>query len=273
MAVAIQSYKNTSDAASSTSLTISGFSSLAVGDLLIAQFTLSMSTASSRTITLPSGWTLIDRTSQSTTLSTEIAYKIADSSDVSGNSFTFQYSGAAGNAQLAGVRITGHRNVSSIATSSGTASASSTTVNVNTVTPALADSLLMFFVTGAVNATVNGYTVTTSPPTFTETYDLNNASITNSLAAGVRPETTATGSGTATLSSAGTNIGQLVVVSPPQVISASDTVTTTENVSTLRGLIFSVLDTVVTSDSITTQIARLWTKVTRNIKSWTNSNR
>jgi len=268
MAVLVQEVKS-DGSASGTSLTASGFAALAVNDLLISHFAIN---EEGRTITIPASWTQIVLTAGNG-IESQLAYKIVDAGDVSGNSFAFSVSGGVVALELAVSHIKNARISGVITTSSGQANAASGTVTAPTVTPTLAESLLMFFATLQTAAkTVSGYAVATSSPTFTENYDNGGNTIQIAGAAGTRTEVTATGAGTATISSTTPdNIGQMVVVSPNLTISATETVTMTESV--LGSLTMTFLDTVTATDSITSVISRLWTKLTRAVKTWTNQNK
>lgn len=265
MAVAFQEVI-TNSSGSGTSLTASGFASLAVGDLMVAHFAYNKNA----TTTPPAGWTQINLVQNAAPFSSYVGYKIAAAGDVSGNSFQFTQNGTAGAMALAIYRITGHRNVSIPASSSGQFNASSATVTAPTVTPTLANSLIILLAANAGGSTTSTYAIATSSPTFTERHDVVSGTVGIAGATGLRPEITATGSGTATISAAA-NIGQLVVISPSQDGSQVDTVATTDSVRADIG--GYVRDTVTTSELISSTIARAWTNLARNVKTWTNQNK
>lgn len=268
MAIVVQETINATSG-SATSVTATSFSGLTVGDLMVSQFFVG---ALGTTITMPAGWTQIVYTENAgTTIASQIAYKIADAGDVSGNSFQFSKGAGAVVLYLFINRITGHRTTSTITASSGQANDGTVTVTAPTVTPIEAGSMIMLFATSTESTSISGYTIATSPPSFTELYDNNSNGRTISAAYGVRPEVTATGSGTATTANSGDNIGQMIVVSAPQIFTILDTVTGTDTF--LGGIGLLILDIITATDSITSAIARLWTNLTRNIKTWTNRDR
>lgn len=270
MAVLVQEVK-TNGSSSALSLTASGFAALAVNDLLISHFGIN---EEGRTITMPAGWTQIVKTSGNG-LESQIAYKLVTAGDVSANSFLFSVSGGGGSLglELSVSQIKNARITSIITTSSGQANAASATVTAPTVTPTVPDSLLMFFATlQTANKTVGSYAVVTSSPSFSEIYDNGGNVVQIAAAAATRSEITATGAGTAAISTTSPdNIGQMVVVSANLSTSNTDTVVMSETI--LGSLTMTFLDTVTLADSISSAIARLWTKLTRNIKSWTNRDR
>lgn len=241
MALVVQEF--ITNHAVATNTTATGFASLAVGDLMISHFTADTSGGA---VTMPASWTQVVETT-GTSLSSQIAYKVAEAGDVSGNSFQFSRS-TASNVTLTITRITGHRNVSVIPASSGTGSTSSTSVTSGTITPALADSLILLFTTSAGTNTTSGYSIVTSSPVFTETYDYSAAAPSSAMAWGLRPQVTATGSASATLSGASVNIGQLIAISPSQDFTVTDTPTVTDFVIYDMSLIVS--DTLMSSEEI-----------------------
>jgi hypothetical protein len=90
-----------------------------------------------------------------------------------------------------------------------------------------------------------------------------------SCATGNRPEITATGAGTATLSTALQNIGQLVIVSAPLHTTVTDTQGTTDTVNLIRGRKITINDTINTDDSIVITGQR-WSNQQKNSSTWTN---
>lgn len=265
MAVAYQeSISNTSGSA--TSLTASGFVGLTVGDLMVAQFSVGNS---SITVTPPASWTLIVQTANPVDVMTSyLAYKIATAGDVSGNSFQFSHNVAATVCKLYILRINGHRIVSTIPTSSGQANDTTATITAPTVTPTMANSMLLFFTfADSSSNSVSSYAIATSNPTWTEIYDNNANNYVASCAWSVRPEVTATGSGTATAAVSSNNVGQLVVVSAPQIISQTDTVTSTD--SFLGDLTLNSTDTVTSTEAMTIPKSRSWTANPKSSTTWT----
>lgn len=237
-----------------------------VGDLLIGFYSILGETGA--TITLPAGWTLIrETTSADLTAVSSIAYKIADSSDATGQSLTWTKSGSNAVLRLAMCRITGHRAASLITASSSQSNAASTTVTTTTVTPTEPDSLILFLLIAAGNVTASGYALATSSPSFTENLENSGGSYLMAMAWGVRPEVTATGNGTATLSSSGANVGHLVVISPPLQDTFTETVTVTDLATHSMSSI--ITDTVTVTDDLDDSEGRVQ-NVDKNSTSFTN---
>lgn len=266
----VETRVDTNSSATYLTINTNTFAALAVGDLMIAQFFIGTTGA---TITLPSGWTEIIKTENAgDNLTSQISYKVADSGDVTGNSLTFDKGVGSAVLKLHITQISGQRAASVISASSGQANDSTATITAPTVTPVEAGSMILFYTcTNTSSGSVSSYSIATSSPSFTEVFDNNNNNFVASMAYGVRPEVTATGSGTATSSGSGGNIGQLVVVCAPQSFTITDTVTATDTKYLNIGALIAEIITI--TDTFTSTVARLWTKVTRNIKTWTNQDR
>lgn len=279
MAVAVQELQVSSAAASTfVNLNTGDFTpNPSVGDLLIAFFNIPSGTGS--TISIPSGWTALqDNTSATFNGQTHISYKIADSSDATGQSLQWSKSGGNAGMTLIMFRITGHRASNPVTVNSFNDDTSSgTSQTYGTVTPIHADSgILMIGAYSAANLSCSGYTLATSSPTFTEYFDttVNGTLVTNfshSVAFGTRPEVTATGAGTATTSGSALGMNSIVVIDAPQSISISDTVNCSEIVLGSMGIF--IQDIITSTESVLNTISRLWTKLTRNVKTWTNQNK
>lgn len=241
-----------------------------VGDLLVSQFFFN---ATGATITLPSGWTEIEKTENAgDSLTSQLAYKVADSSDATGQSLN--WSKGAGNdvIKLFVTRITGNRVANFITDSSGQGNDATTTVTAPTVTPEVANSLIMFFTACQDDSTgsISGYTLATSSPSFTEQYDATVNGFLVSMAYGIRPEITATGNGTATDTTSGVNIGQLLVISAPQVDTLTDTVTSTD--ALVQNMSSLIVDTVTSTDTVTDEATRHFNQA-KNSATWTNQDK
>lgn len=267
MAIAVvETLTNTSGNNSSLTINTGDFTpNPGVGDLLVSHFVYGSTGA---TITLPSGWTQIIKTENAgDAITSQLAYKVADSSDASGQSLTWDK--GAGNVviKIFVTRITGQKTVSVIAASSGQANDSTTTVTAPTVTPSDADSLIMFFTATDGSGSISGYSLATSSPTFTEQYDSTANNYGASMAYGIRPEVTATGSGTATDTDTGNNIGQLVVVSSPQSATLTDTVTATDETRYNIGGLYT--DSISLSES-NTFTEKSWFNQDKNNSTWDN---
>lgn len=268
MAVAVQEFIS-SDNAGDTSRTATGFANLAVGDLMISHFVFGDEGV---TITIPSGWTQINKTENVPgNFTSQIAYKIADAGDVSGNSFQFSHNGASSTIRLRILRITGHRASATtvITASSGQANTASTTVTAPTVTPVEPESLIMLFASmqRSTAQTASGYALATSSPSFSEHYDPNLATITVACASGARTAITATGNGTATLTESERSIGQLVVISPPISQTFTETITMSESLNYDMTTIVS--DTVTMTEDVDSDEGRI-RNTDKNLEDWTN---
>lgn len=255
---------------SGVSLAITKPSGLAVGDLMLAQFTVSSAAA---TITPPSGFvsTQANTASGSPDIKSEIFWKIADSGDVAASDFTFSQDQGSQTMKGGILRITGHKTSAPITTDSGQGNTSSATVTAPTVTPTTANSLIVFFTTNDSGGTASTYALATSSPSFSEQYDLDGGAIGASCATGTRSQVTATGNGTATLDGgAAVNIGQLIVIEPEQIISIADTATVTDTSSAVRGRVASISETVTVTDDVENTKSRAWDNQTKNPSTWTN---
>lgn len=187
-----------------------------VGDLLIGHLTGNYAGA---TVTGPTGFTLIANVNAGGICGEYTWWKIADATDAGASAtFSFQISGV-GNKQLMGSvnAFYGHNPTTPInATSTGFDDSGSTTVSISSLTPTVANTMLAMY-TSPCNGTANtsGQQTPNSGPTYTEQYDLSIASNrVQALATGIRPETTATGTSTATLSASRVNSGTLIAIAP-----------------------------------------------------------
>ena len=265
MAVTVASYANNS---SDASFSVTKPTGTADGELLIG-----FMSCNSAVISWPAGWTAIE-----TGTNCDLRYKIASSE---GSSYSFDPGGV--RTSVAILRVTGVT-TSPIDTHSKKANASSTTVSANTITPTTANNALFFFA-GASGCSggnlVSGYTVATSPPSFSEvletSYGGTNAAL--GIAYGIRPETTATGAGTATLATASANEGFLLSLNVFEVsmTAAQGSFTYTGYAATIA----SAFQLVVTHMSYAltgltarlTRVTDIWSNISKNVSSWINSTR
>ncbi|MCH6232820.1 MBG domain-containing protein [Cognataquiflexum rubidum] len=189
------------------------------GDLLIAGIMFESGTGA--TLSIPTGWTLILRTDQSSNVGMATYWKIATSSEPS--SYAFR----AGGKWAVGIsRISGANQTSPIAVSNGiSSSSSSTSVVAPTVTTTANDQLVLAFYTNKKNGTYIPASGTT------ERYDEPNTSEgmpSNMLATYVQATAGTTGTKTATASESETWAAQQIVVNE-QRIEISETITTVGN--------------------------------------------
>jgi len=209
-----------SPGANSTSCVITKPAGLTVGDLMIAQ-TVFHSLAESPSIpSPPDGWTLIRQDRESSGdgyIRGALFWKIADADDVAADTFTFSNDLACSN-RGAITAWTGHDTTTPINASNGLSNAASTTVTSTGVTPTVANCVILMICGVADNNTQSNYAITTdNPASWTEAYDLlTTLGDDCALAMGyaLRPETSATGNGTATTSASDVNVGQLVAIAP-----------------------------------------------------------
>jgi hypothetical protein len=188
-----------------TTLVINRPSSTSAGHLLLAG--ISVAGGSNVTITPPSGWTLVRRTNNSTSVGVATYRKIATSSEPSSYTWSLSPSSRAsgGITRLTGVDASTPVNVSAGATGSGTS------VAAPSVTTTVENTLLVGFFGSNTNATF------TAPDAMTERLDVANASSSGpavEAASGAWTAIGATGTRTATASKTGAWAAQLVAVRP-----------------------------------------------------------
>lgn len=272
MAIAVHESLNNANTSTFIIFNTGSFSpNLSVGDLMIAQYFVG---ATSFSVTMPSGWTMINQTENPGDAGTShLSYKVADASDVAGQAIQWAHNVGAGRVQILHVtRITGHRATSTITTSSGTSADGVTTITATSVTPTEAESLILFYTAADQNRSVSGHTIATSAPTFTEQYDLIQSGYGVSMASGVRTAITATGAGTATASGTTNCVAQLVVVSAPLNVSLSDTATITDSISVLRTLLVTISETVTGTDLVTPVVNKIF-NLAKNVSTWINGDK
>lgn len=272
MAITFESIQSTAYT-TSASLTITKPVNLAVGDLMIAYIQGAQEAA-----TAPSGWTLSSNfTVASGNSQMKFYQKIADSGDVAASNFTWTFGGG----QYHGgaiMRITGHNTAlpaAVFATDDELATASPS--YTSTVTPNTASSLLIFLLgvykNSGTTLTASGYAIATSNPTWTEqldqTVNTGSSCFQMSIATATRPQTTATGNASVTISGLPTDSGNIMIVVRPQVtVTVTDTVTTTDSLLKVITKIFT--STISMTDTLTKVKSRLWTNKAKPSNTWTN---
>lgn len=274
MAVTLESSSSTTFATATTTV-VTKPTGLAVGDLMIAQYTYNNPAA---VHTLPSGWTSI-RNAQTNNTYQNVAYKIADSTDVAATNFTFTTSSSL--KQAAGiVRISGFTQGQPITQSNFEENDLSATnpVFATTITPFADSMLLMLIATSASGATYtspSAYSVVTSNPTWTEIWDFANNTGNNmgmAAAYGVRTASTATGNASVTASyTGGGSYGWscvLIGIGPSKDISVVESSTASD--SMLMNLSVLINDSSVTSESITTDNSTFWSTLDKSNTTWVN---
>ena len=150
-------------------------------------------------------------------------WKIADASDVAASSFTFSgtWRGGISNKNQGGIYtfsgIDGSNPIGGHNVGSGDSSyKGSRTCTVGSITPLVADSMLIFcvFWDAGTNSINNDWAIGVSNPVWGEKYNVIANNITVGMACGIRHEVTATGNGTVTYNNAWANAGFLIVVNP-----------------------------------------------------------
>lgn len=174
MAIVVESQASSSGT-STSSVTITKPTGLAVGDCLIA--TIINADADDETITLPSGWTsIVNQTGSNADATVRIMAKIAEAADVSASDFTFSASNTC--VLLGGsiLRVTGIALDLNAATDSDTlGSGGSPATFTTTLTPNTDGALWLLGISitngSAFSTGLDTYFATGSSVTFTESFD------------------------------------------------------------------------------------------------------
>ena len=210
-----------SPGANSTSCVVVKPVGLEVGDLMVAHI-VGVDYGAAMNVATLSGWALIgevdgDNEDGDCNYSvSSLQWKIAEAADVAAANFTFTITSSDSNRGTI-TAWTGHDPTTPINASSGQDNNASATVTAPTITP-IADCTILLFCSVVDYNTHSGYAIATdNPASWTEAYDLP-SDLTRDLGLAMgyadRPETSATGNGTATSSGAGHNIGQLIAIAP-----------------------------------------------------------
>lgn len=276
MAVTLESVQT--GAYADGTLTITKPVSLAVGDLMVAV----VHGNTTGGITIPSGWTGLTSVAVGAAVTDLITYyKIATSTEVSASNFSWT---VAGGQYIGGaiMRITGHHSSNPVAVfATDTEVTTATPTFTSTVTPNTANSIILFFLgtylNSATTRTASTYAIVTSNPTWTEQLDITTsamggATYQTSFASATRPQTTATGNATVTLSGSCTNLGNIMVVVRPQITS-----TLTETETAVETLTKTPTKNITNTESVVeTLIAekdRIWINQDKNSSSFTNQDK
>jgi len=265
-------YQSSQSSTAGTNLVIAKPTSLAVDDYMVAGIHHQNNITS-----VPSGWSQLTTIANGGGGTLRVYYIKATSTEVSATDFTWV---ADGNFLCGGiVRLTGdfHSTPFAVYGQDDEVSTVSPTYTT-TVTPNNANSLLLYFVgatvsTGIMGGTsVSNYAVTTSNPSWTEAFDVttnigSNGDIQCSMAYATRPQITATGNSTATISGARSSSAVIVVCRPKILVTISDTLVLVDSLKkVIRKTISSTLSLV---DTLTTGKSRKWTKRTKPTTTWT----
>lgn len=280
MALAYRSY-NFGTFTTSTSLTITKPTSLAVGDLMVARIVAETALVSD--LVLPSGWSEIGSIDDGARVM-RVMNKIADSADVAATNFTFSVT----NSCVCGgelIAISGGGIVlSSRSEGSVTASGGNVTFTNSTITPNTANSVLLFFIwkVGTVK-TFSNYAITTDNPSWTEISDVNTTlGIDHSISCAYanRSQTTATGDWKVTVDSGGTDSinGVFVIVDTITNVTVTPTVMdiTASIQAPLIGItilptVMSIVSSIVSP--VVTALSSIFTNTTKNVGTWTNQSK
>lgn len=269
MALTVNSY-STVAASNGISVVITKPSGLVVGDIMFA-FIMNENGVSAA----PSGWTLIAPASIDRT---NVYYIIATATEVAATDFTWTINSGAFGGVI--TRTSAPFNISSpYQVSATTVSTTATPSFAIGLTPATADSLLLFYTgyrySGGTTATMSGQAIATSNPSWTEIYD---SSVTAGQKFGAavawasRNAVTATGNATVTYTATcDVTMGVLIVVRPSYTIAISESLTLTETkkINTLL-YVREVLSLVELFSNIK---GRLWRTITKPITIWRKYNK
>lgn len=286
--------------------TITKPTGLAVGDLMLAVIGMVDEDSTPLACTPPGSWTTffndVGNTASGSNGSLKILcfYKVADSGDAAASNFSFTNTSGEG-AGMAGIiyRITGSGNGASMqyAYDDDNSGGGTTETFTNTLTPAFANGYLFFASVGIDSSgahTSSGYSITTNNPTWSEDADYgadgslfgyfgsgNGACPNFAIASASRPETTATGDSSVTLSSNTNFISGVMIFLPPQVNTTQTpsvldlTVVVQEpSVSGGASISTSVIDITgsVIAPTVTTALPT-WSNTDKNTSTWSNTDK
>lgn len=257
----------------SGTLTITKPASLALNELLVAFIH-----GQQANITPPSGWTLIKRLIAGGGGSDLRIYSVvATSTQVSASNFAWTNGGEPIGGSIC--RITGE-NIALPTVQFGfdDATATATPTFTSTVTPDTANSLLLYclgtYTNSSATRTASGYAIATSNPSWTERADQtidgggSNYCFQMSLATASRPETSATGDASVTLSGLCTDLGVVMLVVRPQITATiTETISLVESLKKTLSKIFT--ETISLSEVLSILKSRLWTKISKPSTTWT----
>ncbi len=216
MAVIFRS-KGESPGASSTSCVIAKPAGLAVGDLMIAHI-LHRGGETGPPTPPEVSWTQFQHNHSGFTpgRASTLFWKIADQDDVDAASFTFTVENEVNLGAISAWY--GHESTTPINASNGQHNASSTTVTSLEITPSVANCMILMYCAVWNDNTHSNYAIATNnPASWDERYDFLTIEGTDgaiAMGSALRPETSATGNGTATSSASVISVGQLVAIAP-----------------------------------------------------------
>lgn len=290
----IQSYNTATanNSGSTVTLTITKPTGLVVGDLLFAQVGW-RDVGSDYSSNTPSGWTLIQSVrgfdaSPNTGGGNAAFYKVADSSDVAASNFSFTLSGSFNSCSAVGIlaRIDGISPTAPVGESNAgggyyTSSSGATFSNAG-ITPSFADSFLIMCCHNTANTGgFSSQAIATSNPSWTELVETNTGDTRIALTYATRPESTATGNFSWSVSGVDANswaFGILVAIKSPSGVTVyPSTITSTGTLHTPTisgGAIVSPSTITATSEVKTPTVSeKAWRRQTKSAKSWNRTSK
>lgn len=191
-------------------LTIAKPAGLAVGDILIAHLY-----AQNTGYTTPSGWTALSSAGAGPVEA--VLWKRADAADVAATDFTFVNAGTKKKGALLAIQGPKLTDPMFVSNQNG---ATATSITISGITPAAANSLLLFLSTVDGSTTVSAQAIATSNPSWAESYNVAEDHRLTCVYAN-RPEATATGNATATLGASKPYGAHIVSIAPGENVSIS----------------------------------------------------
>lgn len=259
------------DAAVSASVVITKPVSLAVDDLMIAQIAIPNGSGGT-TITPPAGWATI--IAYSTALGMALFSKVATSADVAATNFTFTTDSSASAGIIS--RFTNAYTVTPI-DQSNSAGNQSTSPTTSGITPTVADSMFCIFIVNSSDSgtirTHSAYAIGTNNPTWTERYDRGSNVVSSlghsmALATSDRPELSASGNASGSISGAVNNAGIVVLNIAPVPIAVVDAPFSVlaPTVRTIIAVIASAASAAL--EATPSAIASAWANTSKSVASW-----
>lgn len=255
-------------------LTVNAPAGIVQNDILIAQIVINAGTADNPAITTLSGWTQVRKGGATNSPYMGTFYKIAGASEPS--TYAWSVTNPLNSAVINITRVIGNSTLAPSVSSEQYNNTVSTTATGATVTPTVANSLIMMYIGQISNGGVSGYAIVTSNPSWTEQFDnfgVTTTAVAGAMATAIRPQTTATGNATATLAVSSRNCVHVIVIAPAPSFTAVDTIVTTESVSKLRILVSTVIDTVHSAESVSSLVKVVWNNAAKSVSTWLNQHK
>jgi hypothetical protein len=195
-----------------TSLTVPKPTGTAINDVMIAS--LGVNGGTGVTLTPPGGWSLIRRDNSTTSLAKATYYKVVSTTDTNATGYTFTFGATARKATGGIISYSGVSKYAPINISGGQANASGTAMTAPAVTTTVANTQIVALYSASNTTTV------TAGSSMTERYDVNNTggtATTNTTTQAqdiAQAAAGASGTKSATLATAGVNIGHTIALTP-----------------------------------------------------------